>query len=439
MKYPLDIIRLLSVCIFFFPLVLHSQNILLKSDHYFDSEKGVFGSDIEVLIRNKQILAVGKNLEYETGKTTIIDLGNVTLLPGLIDSHTHILIEEDLHPGYTGFGETVVKNVIAKSDTQRALEGAFRAKSYLHEGFTAIRDLGNSGLYADVDLRNAIDNNLIEGPRLFVSGPGIAATGGQVNGTSFHSNKIITNKDYQVITGEQEAINAVRDHILMRVDVIKVYADNIPNRTTLSINELKTIVNEAKRHDKKVTAHAITNQAVWNAVKAGVNSIEHAYVISDTTLALVKKNKITLIPTYSNKELSHELFKKSGIIDSIRRNRIVNRSADRQQKQLLRLYKSGVKLAYGSDFYSKTSFSRGENAKKSIYAWLEAGVPIEKVLQYATINAAEQLTRRKILGVLKKGFLADIIAVEGDLSKDENALEKVVFVMKDGKIFKNKQ
>jgi len=288
-----NIVLTTIVFIFTFSNLQAQQQTLLKANYFFDSETGEFKKNIEVLIRGRQIIEVGKSLSYDKTKTKVIDLGDATLLPGLIDTHTHVLIEEELHADYFGFGETVIKNVVTKSDATRALEGVARARSYLTEGFTSIRDLGNSGLYADVDLRNAIDDGLVEGARMFVSGPGIAATGGQVNGLSFEQGKDIITKEYQIVNGNQEAISAVRDHILMRVDLIKVYADNIPNRTTLSVNELKAVVDEAARHQKKVTAHAITDRAIWNAAQAGVHSIEHAYSISDSTLTLVKGKGIT--------------------------------------------------------------------------------------------------------------------------------------------------
>ncbi|PQJ79867.1 amidohydrolase family protein [Polaribacter porphyrae] len=424
-----------TLYILFIGFTLNTQNTLLKANYHYDSDKGEFGGYIEVLVQQNKIKAIGNKLSYDASKTKVIDLGEATLLPGLIDAHTHVLIEEELHPNYFGFGETVAKNVITKSDAYRALEGASRAKSYLHEGFTTIRDLGNSGLYADVDLRNAIDNELIVGSRMFVSGPGIAATGGQAYGLSFSYSKDIAHKDYQIINDKQEAIAAVRDHVLMRVDLIKVHADNIPNKTTLSLEELAVIVQEAKRHDKKVTAHAITDRAIWNAAKAGVCSIEHAYIMRDSTLNFIKQKGITLIPTYSNKEISNEMFLKSGMSDSTRRKGIIERSAKRQQSSLMKLYKSNVKLAFGSDFYSKISHSRGESAKKSMYAWLEAGIPLEKVLQYATKNAAFLVnTPRNKFGVLKEKYTADIIAVKGDLSKDSKLLEQCKFVMKNGKV-----
>ena len=416
-------------------MFVFSQNILLKSDYFFDSEQGVFKEDIEILISKNKIVEVGHNLSYDLEKTIVKDLGNATLLPGLIDAHTHLLIEENLHPSYYGFGETVVKNLVNKSDSYRVLEGAKRAGEYLMAGFTSIRDLGNSGAYADVDLRNAIQENLISGPRMNVSGPGVAAIGGQLNEMNFNFNNLAEH-EYQIVHNVNEAISAVREHALMKVDVIKIYADNIPNRTMLRIAEIEAIVKEAKRYDLKVTAHAITNQSVWNASQANVHSIEHAYNVADSTLAIVKANNIVLVPTYSNSKISDELFIKFGINDSIRRKAITKRSAKRQQEQLYKLYKSDVRLVYGSDFYSKVSINRGEAAKQGLFAWLEAGIPLTKVLQYSTINAAELIFNNAKTGIIKEGYLADIIAVRGNLSSNNQLLNECAFVMKNGEIVK---
>ncbi len=416
-----------------FPAIAFSQDMLLKADYFYDSENGKFLQDIEVHVKGNKIAAVGKDLKVDLTKTTVKDLGNVTLLPGLIDAHTHLFIEEELHATYYGFGEAVVKNLVNKSETRRALEAANRAESYLKAGFTSVRDLGNSGIYQDVDLRDAIKEKLVTGPRMFVSGPGIAAIGGQLNKMNIKYQHL-EEEEYEIVTGAQEAIEAIRRHVLMKVDVIKVYADNIPNRTMLSVEELQELTKEAKRFGKRVTAHAITNQAVWNAAQANVDCIEHAYVMADSTLALIKKKGIYLVPTYSSRNVSDQLYTKYGITDTLRRKKILDRSQKRQSTQLFRLYDSGAPIAFGSDFYSKTSFTRGEAAKQGIVAWLEAEVPIETLLQYATINAAKLIGEKVKLGVVKKGYYADIIAVSGNLEKDPKAIEQCVFVMKNGKI-----
>ncbi len=352
----------------------------------------------------------------------------------MVDSHTHLFIKETLHPDYKGFGETVVKDGMMKTDAARTLEAAYRAKTYLEEGFTSIVDLGNSGQYLDVTLRNAIDKKLVDGSRLFVSGPGIAALGGQINNYNPSLQKI-EHKEYQIISNVAEGIKAVREHVLMKVNLIKLYADNIPNKTQLSIEELKALVDEAKNNGLHVTAHAITNDAAYKAAKGGVHSIEHAYQLADSTLTFIKNIGITVVPTYSDSELSGQMFKRYGMTKE-RIVKVVQRSQARQRKSLLNLYNAGVTIVFGSDFYSKTSFTRGKAAKHSLYSYLEVGIPLEQVLKFATYNAAVHLKQKDKMGVLKKNTVADIIAVKGNLQQDYKLLDDCLFIMKNGKIIK---
>lgn len=414
---------------------IKAQNILIKANYHYDSESATFKGKIEVLINRNKIVDIGNNLKFDAYKTSVIDLGEATLLPGLIDAHTHLFIEENLHEDYKGFGETVVKDAVMKSDATRTLEAAQRANSYLMEGFTSIVDLGNSGNYLDVALRDGIEKELMEGARLFVSGKGIAAQGGQVNNYHMDLNHI-AEKEYQIITNVEEGKKAVQEHILMKVNLIKLYADNIPNRTSLSVNELKAVVDEAHKNGLNVTAHAITNEAIYNAAKAGVNSIEHAYTIADSTLAYLKEKDITVIPTYSNQIISDELFLRSGMADNDRRKQILERSQNRQKQTFKRFVDAEINIVFGSDFYSKVSVSRGTAAKNSFYAFLEADIPLEKALQFATYNAGVHLGYKNRLGVLKKDAVADIIAVKGSLEKDYKLLDDCTFIMKNGKIIK---
>ena len=200
---------------------------------------------------------------------------------------------------------------------------------------------------------------------------------------------------------------------------------------------MKSVVNEAKKNGLNVTAHAITNEAIYNAAKAGVNSIEHAYTFADSTLAYIKEKNITVVPTYSNKKIADELFLKSGVSNKDRRESILKRSQNRQQQTLKRLLNADIKIVFGSDFYSKVSVSRGKAAKNSFYAFLEADIPLEKALQFATYNGGMHLGYKDKLGVLKKGAVADIIAVKGSLKENYKFLDDCNFIMKNGKVIKN--
>ena len=427
--YRITVIALLIVA------SISAQDVLLKAKWFYDSENAVFIQGIDVLVKRGKISSIGKKLNYDASITEVINLGDATILPGLIDSHTHLFIEEVLHPEFNGFSETIIRNLFYKSWTRRVLEANARAKSYLNEGFTTIVDLGNSGEYFDVDLRDAIKDNLTSGSRMFVSGPGLCAEGGQMKKLSQVPDDFF-DYEYQVVNGNQDAVKAVRDHVLKKVDLIKVYADNIPNRTMLTVDELSVIVKEASRYDLNVTAHAITNQAIWNAAKSKVNSIEHVYNIADTTLALIKKSEIAIIPTYSNQNLLNELYIEYGIKDLSRREALITKSLNRQKTILQKFYKNDLFIVFGSDIYSKTSYTRGQAAKQSLFAYFEAGIPINKVLQYATYNAAKKLRKQNQIGVIKQAAIADIIVVKGNLEENPEALDECILIMKNGEIIK---
>lgn len=415
--------------------VVDAQIKVIKADYHFDSEAGKFGGPIELLVNGGKIIELGQKLDYNANEVEVIDLGNATLLPGLIDAHTHLFIEENLHPNYKGFGEAVVKDAHL-TDAERTLQAAFRAKTYLDQGFTTIVDLGNSGEYMDVDLRNAINRGLVVGPRVLAAGKGIAAIGGQLNYYYEEADGLI-DREYDVVTGTQEAIQAVREHVLRRVDLIKLYADNAPNMTSLSVDELRVIVEEAKRHDLWVTAHAITKDAALKAAEAGVESIEHAYNVDDATIELLKKNGQRVVPTYSDTTLAHQMFRNFGVYDDERRSKIIARSNKRQQENLLKLYDSGLEIVFGSDMYSGVNMTRGQASKHCLYAYVEAGIPLPIALQYATYNAGKHIQQKDKVGVLKKDATADIIAVRGNLQQDHRLLDDCIFIMQRGEVYQN--
>lgn len=414
-----------------------AQDVLLKSKWLFESATGELTEDQEVLIKRGKIAEVGSGLAFDEETTTVIDLGEATLLPGLIECHAHLFTEELLHGGYKGFGETVLRNTMTESDATRALYASKRAKTYLDEGFTTVVDLGNSGHYLDVDLRDAINRGVIEGPRLLVSGPGIAAVGGQLNGVPYVHHGV-AEREYSIVSGLEEARKAIREHALMRVDLIKVYADNLPNKTALSVEELKLIVDEAAEHGLLVTAHAITEKAIQNAAKAGIKSIEHAYGMSDSTLAMVIEQGITVVPTYSDGEVIKQMYRNFGIRDTSRLNQIAARGIARQNKNLKRLFESDVKIAFGSDIYSKVKMTRGKSAKHGLFSYLLADMPLHEAIQTATHHAAAKLGKSGELGIIAEGAIADIIAVPGNALDGQERLQECLFIMKGGKIISDK-
>uniref|UniRef100_UPI004048CE73 amidohydrolase family protein n=1 Tax=Mariniflexile sp. TaxID=1979402 RepID=UPI004048CE73 len=287
MKRQLKYVWILCYFIFFTkPTVAQSieknEITFIKAGKLFDSENGKILTNYVIKIENNKITEVGKNSSIPEN-VKIIDLTEYTVLPGLIDGHTHLMTLDDFkdkHP--------MAEKVLFEGDALRVLRGANRARTWLEAGFTTVRDLGDSGPFLDVALKKAIDEGTTIGPRMFVSGPIIISEGGQVPGL-LKSQRHVIEDEYTIVKNVDDAINAVRIHVNYGADIIKICANNSPNNTSLTMDEMKAIVKMAHRYNKKVTAHATTDLAVWEAVTAGVDGIEHGYQISDTTLTLMAK------------------------------------------------------------------------------------------------------------------------------------------------------
>lgn len=403
--------------------------VVLHAGRMFDSEKAVFVDKQDIIIKNKRIDAVGENLPVPRGAREI-DLRKYSVLPGLIDSHIHLLYLEDVSKGSTMEG---VKALVQEGTPLRALHGAARARTFLAAGITTVRDLGNSGLYGDVALRDAINDGSVDGPRMFVSGPGLCPVGGQFPGLQAN-HQAIAEEEYRIVHGPDDAAQAVRENIVRGANLIKIYSNSTPNRGFLSLAEMKAIVEEAKMYGAKVAAHATNNAPIWRAVQAGVNSVGHAYQVDDSTLALMRERGVALVPTdidsvtitTLNKRIPAE---KRATIELI--TQYLKAGRDRLQRAL----KAGVTIVAGSDNYLETGLPQGEAAKRVLFAYADAGMNLLQILRAATWNGAELLGMKNRLGVIKPGALADIIAVDGHPDSEILALEKIRFVMKDGTVY----
>ncbi len=417
----------------FAPLLLLAQDNntwLIKPGKLFDSESAQFKTGLDILVKKGSIVDVKPDAQVsdeERKQYTLIDLSKYTVMPGLIDAHTHLLYRQANVPGIDLNTLALEQHLNMDGDAYRALYGAARAKGYLEAGITAVQDLGNSGQYADMALRRAIGEGLVPGPRMSCAGPGLAAAGAQMPGINIASQHIIDG-EYRIVSGVDDAVQAVREHINQGVTVIKLYADNAPNHTMLSIDEMRAAVNEAHRYNVRVTAHATFDLSIHNAVVAGVDGIEHGYSVSDSTLALMAKKHVFLVPTDGDRETFSAMIKDTAFV-----NRIIGRKSSR----LMRAIKAGVPIALGSDDYVESKMPYGEQSKHDLIGYHEFGVPIPQVLQIGTINAAQQISRSRDLGLLKKGYLADIIAVDQNIETDIHAILNVRFVMKNGVVYKN--
>ena len=405
---------------------------LIHAGRVFDSERGVFLSRRDILVRRGVIDTIAEHLTAPAG-AKIVDLSRYSVLPGLIDSHTHLLYLESPagDPTLHGIGAVIVEGT-----PLRALHGAARARTFLAAGITTVRDLGNSGRFGDMALREAIRDGSVDGPRMVAAGPGLSPEGGQFPGLQ-SAYRAIAEEEYRVVRGPADAALGVRENVNYGADVIKIYSNNTPNHGALSVDEMRAIVDEAHRLHVKVTAHATSDEAVWRAATAGVDGIEHVYQVADSTLELMKQKRIFMVPTD---------------LDSATILRYASRSEGRfsatpaqvptflggQRDRLRRAMKAGVAIAAGSDNYIDLGMPQGDAAKHNLFAYVEAGMPPLGALQAATLTASRLLGLEGRIGVIKPKAFADIIAVEGDPGSDIHALERVRFVMKQGTVYLDK-
>ncbi len=402
-------------------------SIVVKAAKLLDVRKGAYLENGAIWIEGDRIKEVGRasDIQAHAQKTArLIDLGRATLLPGLIDCHTHIMAR--IPEGDDGY----ILNLATKSQAFRALEGAYNARITLQAGYTTIRDVESEGSgYSDVALRDAINQGLAEGPRMQVATRAIAAVG-QYNPFGVSPDLPDFPTGAQMISGVDEARRAVREQIGHGADLIKVYADWM--NPTLTVDEMRVIVEEAHKQKRKVAAHATTPEGIKNALTAGVDSIEHGHGINREDLEMMKTQGTYLVPTI-------------GVIDNMNAARKNDSMSPEQRarfdafmqgiQQEVTMAKSlGVKIASGFD--SAEADTQGKNATE-LEALTKRGLTPLEAIQAATINAAELLSWQEKVGALEPGHYADVIAVEGDPLQDITLLQHVQFVMKGGVVVKD--
>jgi imidazolonepropionase-like amidohydrolase len=396
------------------------QETLLIPDQVFDGE--TIHKNWVVLVKGNRISKVGAAIDVKPGANTLtIRLDGTTLMPGMIEGHSHLL----LHP----YDETSWDDQVTKeSDAYRMARAVVHANKTLLAGFTTVRDLGSEGAgYSDVGLKQAIDDGIIPGPRMIVAGRAIVATG------SYGPKGFDT--DFQVMLGAEAAdgnnlIRVVRDQIGKGADIVKVYADytwgnDTEPSPTFSVDELKLIVETARSSGRPVVAHASTVEGMRRAVLAGVETIEHGDRGTLEIFQLMKEKNVAFIPTLAASDaVSQYKGWKKGIDPEP--TRVKNK-----RKSFSDALSSGVTICAGGDV---GVFAHGENVRE-LEMMVEYGMKPMDVLKSVT-NVNAKYFHLNETGKLKEEMLADIIAVKGDPSKRISDLREVVFVMKDGVIYK---
>jgi imidazolonepropionase-like amidohydrolase len=386
--------------------------IVLRAARMLDVRAGVFVPNPVIVIENDRILAV--NPEKEPANGQVLDLGDVTVMPGLIDAHTHLTYDADDYRLDLG------KQPYA-TPAGRALVGAKNARITLQAGFTTVRDLG-ACCFADVTLQKAIEKGHIDGPRIIASAHIIATTGGNCDQTIVQPD-IVEGSPLQGIADDRtEIVEAIRLQIKYGAGVIKTCADG----NQFTEEELRLMAEIAHQRKVKLAVHVWEPESVLRALNAGADSIEHAMIFTPEVIKLMVKKQVFLVPTMYT-------------IDGLNLEKLPPRTRKRVEpeiplyKESFRMaVKAGVKIAFGSD---SGQIPHGENAKE-FGSMVSYGMTPLEAIRSATLNAADLLSAAD-RGTIENGKLADIIAVPGDPLKDVTVLQKVSFVMKGGKIYRH--
>jgi imidazolonepropionase-like amidohydrolase len=384
----------------------------------------VLGNQV-ILVRDGKIDAVGSadSLAIPAG-VRVIDLSTSTVLPGLIDTHTHITGDPTLPP-YHSYGMSVPR---------MALKGAAYAQRTLLAGITTIRDVGAVG-FSDVAVRDAINDGELPGPRMLVSGPALGITGGHCD-----DNMLAPEFDHStegVADGIAGVRHGVRRNVKYGVDVIKfcgtggVFSKgDTPGAQQYTFPEMQALIDEAHMAGRKVAVHAHGAEGIKSAIRAGVDTVEHASLIDDEGLQLAKKGGIYLSMDIYNSDYTQAEGPKRGELEEfLRKDRDI---AETQRENFRKAVKMGVKLTFGTD---AGVYPHGDNAKQLAYM-VRYGMTPMQAIQAATLNGADALGLKDQTGALAAGLAADIIAVKRDPLEDIRALEQVDFVMKAGQVYK---
>jgi imidazolonepropionase-like amidohydrolase len=394
--------------------------IAIRAGAVVDPDSATSAANQIILVENGKIKAIGGSVSVPPGATTV-DLSSQTVIPGLIDAHTHLFASIDAK---WDLADPWIM-VLQRRPGYRAILGAQHAKEMLDSGFTTVRDVGNSGEYLDMDLEKAIRFKWVTGPTIIAAGRIIAPFGGQFWDTPTDP-KLLINPEFYFADSHDEMRKAVRENLYWGAKVIKIVVDD--QRYRYSVDDIRFIVAEAAAAHVKVAAHVTTEEGATAAIEARVASIEHGWKLTDEDLALAKKNGVVLVSTdFTVKQLESDGWSEEDS-KGIHAARV---------ERLRRAYKAGVTIVFGTDIMSDVRESRGAQSLEYISSFVEAGVPPADILRAITSNAARLLDIDKERGPLKAGLAADMVAVPNNPLEDITTLQRVVFVMKDGVIIRH--
>lgn len=405
----------------------------IRAGRLFDATTDAVREDVVIVVAGDRIQSVAPSAKVAIpAGAAVIDLSHATVLPGLIDCHTHLGSRADRYDEIYYFKTTPF---------QSAFAAVVHARKTLEAGFTTVRDVGSLPFLA-VDLRNSINEGFIPGPRVVASGPAITITGGHGDVNNFSPQTRVSmfpeERNFQIADGVDQIRHVVRAQVKYGVDVIKILATggvlskgDSPGAPQFTLEELKAAAEEAHMAGRKIAAHAHGTQGIKNAILAGIDSIEHASLIDDEGIRLAKEHGVYLVMDIYNDDYILGKAIEFGLPqENVDKERAIGKL---QRENFERAVHAGAKMAFGTD---AGVYPHGDNAKQFFYM-VKYGMTPAQAIRAATSNAADLIGRAKDVGTVEAGKYADLIAVTADPLADVRALENVSFVMKGGVVYKD--